>query len=152
VVERPFIVKQALLAAAIVVLASCSGQFRNHGYLPDETALGDIAVGVDTRDVLDQAIGVPTMSGLRSSGGYYYIRSRVQHATYNAPVVVERNVVAISFDENDVVQNIARYSLEDGKVVTLSQRVTNSGDVTRGIVSQLFSNIGGLSAEDILKP
>jgi outer membrane protein assembly factor BamE (lipoprotein component of BamABCDE complex) len=72
--------------------------------------------------------------------------------TYKAPVVVERNVVAISFDENDVVQDIARYSLQDGKVVTLSQRVTDSADVTRGIVSQLFSNIGGLSAEDILKP
>lgn len=150
--ERPFTVKQALLATAIVVLASCSAQFRNHGYLPDEMTLGEIVVGVDTREVVDQVIGVPTMSGLRSLGGYYYIRSRVRQMAYKAPVVVERNVVAISFDENNLVKNIARYSLQDGKFVTLNERVTDSSDITRGIVSRLFSNIGGMSAEDVLKP
>ncbi|MDG2404144.1 MAG: outer membrane protein assembly factor BamE [Paracoccaceae bacterium] len=149
--ERPFKLKLALVTVVILALASCSAQFRNHGYVPDETALDEIVVGVDTRDAIDQAFGVPTMSGLRSLGDYYYIRSRVRHLTYKAPIVVERDVVAISFNDNDLVQNIARYTLQDGKVVTLSRRVTDGGDVTRGLASQLFSNIGGLSAEDLLK-
>ena len=149
--ERPFILKQALLVLAMLALVSCSAQFRNHGYVPDEAALDEIVVGVDSRDAVDQALGGATMSGLRSSGGNYYIRSRVRHMTYKAPVVVERDVVVISFDDNDLVQNIARYTLQDGKVVTLSRRVTDGGDVTKGIVSQLFSNIGGLSAENLLK-
>ena len=149
--ERPFRVKEVLLAMSLFALASCSAQFRNHGYVPDETALGEISIGVDTRDAVDQEFGVPTMSGMRSSRGYYYIRSRVRHTTYKAPVVVERDVVAISFDEDDFVQDIVRYNLQDGKVVTLSRRVTDSGDVTGGIVSQLFSNVGAFSAEELLK-
>ncbi|MFB0939728.1 MAG: hypothetical protein QMB34_02050, partial [Paracoccaceae bacterium] len=67
------------------------------------------------------------------------------------PTVIERNVVAISFDDEDVLTNIGRYSLKDGKVITLSRRVTKGGDVNKGVLSQLFANIGNISAGSLLE-
>jgi outer membrane protein assembly factor BamE (lipoprotein component of BamABCDE complex) len=91
------------------------------------------------------------MSGMQDAGGYYYIHTRVRHMTYKEPVVIERDVVAISFDDEDVLTNIGRYSLKDGKVITLSRRVTKSGDVNKGVLRQLFANIGNISAGSLLE-
>ena len=145
-----FGLKSALIGLALLALDSCSPQLRNHGYVPDETELATLVVGVDTRAEVDEAFGVPVMSGMQDAGGYYYINTRVRHITYNEPVVIERNVVAISFDDEDVLTNIGRYSLKDGKVITLSRRVTKGGDVHKGVLRQLFANIGNMSAGSIL--
>jgi len=146
-----FGLKSALTGLALLALGSCSPQFRNHGYVPDETELATFVVGVNTRDEVSEAFGVPVMSGMQDAGGYYYIHTRVRHMTYKEPVVSERDVVAISFDDEDVLTNIGRYSLKDGKVITLSRRVTKSGDVNKGVLRQLFANIGNISAGSLLE-
>jgi outer membrane protein assembly factor BamE (lipoprotein component of BamABCDE complex) len=143
--------KSALTGLALLALGSCSPQFRNHGYVPDETELATLVVGVNTRAEVSEAFGVPVMSGMQDAGGYYYIHTRVRHMTYKEPVVIERDVVAISFDDEDVLTNIGRYSLKDGKVITLSRRVTKSGDVNKGVLRQLFANIGNISAGSLLE-
>ena len=148
---RPFGLKSAVIGLALLALAGCSPQFRNHGYLPDETELAALVVGVDTRLEVDEAFGVPGMSGLQQSSGYYYIHSRVRHMTYKEPEVIERNVVAISFDDENVLTNIGRYSLKDGKIIILSRRVTEGGDITTGALRQLFANISNISAGSLLE-
>ena len=146
-----FGLKSALIGLALLALDSCSPQFRNHGYVPDETGLATLVVGVDTRAEVDEAFGAPAMSGMQGAGGYYYVHTRVRHMTYKEAAVIERNVVAISFDDEDVLTNIGRYSLKDGKVITLSRRVTKGGDVSKGVLSQLFANIGNISAGSLLE-
>lgn len=60
------------------------------------------------------------------------------------PEIVDRQIVAIRFDDAGVVSNVERYTLQDGKVVPLSRRVTgnNANDVP--FLTQLFGNVGGL--------
>ena len=151
VLVRSFGLKSAATGLAFLALAGCSPQFRNHGYLPDETELAALVVGVDTRVEVDEAFGVPAMSGLQQSGGYYYVHSRVRHLTYKEPEVIERNVVAISFDDENVLTNIGRYSLKDGQFIVLSRRVTEGGDLTAGVLRQLLANIGNISADSFLE-
>lgn len=93
---------------------------------------------------------MPTASGVLSDGSYYWIGSTIRHFAWQKPTVVEREVVAISFTEDDVVQNIERYGLEDGRVVPLSRRVTDSAGSDISFIRKLFGNIGSLNPAGLL--
>ncbi len=142
--------KLLLLAITCVALAACTERFRSHGYVPSEDDLQQIVVGVDTRSSVEDLVGVPTTSGALTAGGYYYIESNVRHYAWKQPEMVDRQIVAISFDQADVVSNIERYGLQDGNVVPLSRRVTRSGGADISFIRKLFGNIGRFSAEDLL--
>jgi outer membrane protein assembly factor BamE (lipoprotein component of BamABCDE complex) len=130
-------------------LAACTASFRNHGYVPLEEDLSQISVGIDTRDSVAELVGTPSSSGVLNDGGYYYVRSRVKHFAWQKPEVIERQVVAISFTDGGIVDNIGRYTLEDGAVVPLARRITRNGQEV-SFIKKLLSNVGGFSAGDLI--
>ena len=138
----------AILVAG--VLTACSATFQNHGYIPPQKQLDAILIGLDTRDTLRQSIGAPGTTGLRTDGAWYYVQSRYRNFTYNAPEEIERQVLAISFDARGRVANIERFGLEDGRIVALSRRVTESTVQGRGFLAQLFGNFGRLDVSQML--
>lgn len=144
----PRLRRMAKLGLALVVVASlsaCATTYRNHGYVPTEEDLAEVVVGVDTRDTVAESVGTPSSSGLLSEGGYYYVRSRVRHQGLREPKVVERQLVAISFSSNGVVENIERFELEDGKPVRLTRRVTDTSIRNQGLLRQLLGNLGNFN-------
>lgn len=135
---------------ALVATAACASVYRNHGYVPSEDELSEIVVGVDSRATVDDVIGSPSAGGLLKGGDYYYVRSRMKHFGMLEPEVVERQVVAISFDDQDLVQNIERFGLEDGRVVTLTRRVTSSSVQGKSFLRQLMGNLGQFNPASVL--
>ena len=77
------------------LIAACSATYRNHGYMPTDTDVEVLQIGVDTRETVAQAIGQPGTAGLLTSSGWYYVQSRFKHFTYNAPEEIDRQVLAI---------------------------------------------------------
>lgn len=147
-------IRPALRAAVILTvglaIAGCSAIYRNHGYVPTEEDLAKVTVGVDTRDTVAEAVGVPSVSGVLNESGYYYVSSRLRHYGALEPKVVERQLVAISFSQSGVVQNIERYGLEDGRVITLNRRVTESSVNDQTFLRQLLGNIGNFNPGDAI--
>jgi outer membrane protein assembly factor BamE (lipoprotein component of BamABCDE complex) len=93
--------------------------------VPPDAELEQILVGVDTRGTVEETIGQPSAAaGVLRDEAWIYSAYRVRNYTYQAPQVVERDVVAISFDGDGVVSNVERFGLEDGQLVQLSRRVT----------------------------
>jgi outer membrane protein assembly factor BamE (lipoprotein component of BamABCDE complex) len=78
------------------------------------------------------------------------VQSLVRTVGPRRPQVTERQVVAISFTEAGVVQNIERFGLEDGNVVVLSRRVTESSVSSRTFVRQLLGNLGNFNPGQLL--
>lgn len=140
----------ALVASVLLTSAACTAQFRNHGYIPPEDELSQIIVGIDTRDTVADVVGEPSTAGVLNSSGYYYVRSRVRTFAYQRPEVVERQVLAISFDSDGVVSNIERFGLQDGQVVPIARRVTESNTAELSFIRQLLGNIGNFNAGDFL--
>lgn len=141
--DNTVIVRRAVLAVALAVgLAACAPQYQNHGYLPPQEDLNQIVVGVDTRASVQENIGVPATSGMVNESGFYYVRSQRRTIGALAPKVIERQVVAISFNEAGVVTNIERFGLERGQVVPLTRRVTTAGVRDNSFLRQLLGNIG----------
>ncbi|WP_085311435.1 outer membrane protein assembly factor BamE [Planktotalea arctica] len=140
------------LGAALLLcgaLSACSATYRNHGYAPLDEDLSQITVGVDTRDTVAEVVGTPSSGGVLSESGYYYVQSRVKHFAWQKPEVIEREVVAVSFTEAGIVENIGRYTLQDGQVVPLARRITRNGqDVS--FIRKLLANLGRFSASDFI--
>ena len=133
---------QALVVLSALALAGCSPRFSNHGYIPPAEDLALIEVGTDTRESVAQKVGVPASSGVLTNSGYYYVRMRTRAIGPIGPHEIDRQVVAISFSEGGVVQNVERFGLERGQVVALERRVTESSVSNNSFLRQLLGNIG----------
>ncbi|MEM9968566.1 MAG: outer membrane protein assembly factor BamE [Pseudomonadota bacterium] len=133
---------KAAICASLIGAAGCVPQFRNYGYIPSETELQEIEVGRDNRQSVAEKVGIPTSAGMLNDSGYYYVRARTRTVGPLAPREIERQVVAISFASSGVVQNVERFGLERGQVVTLSRRVTASSVSNQTFLRQLLGNIG----------
>jgi outer membrane protein assembly factor BamE (lipoprotein component of BamABCDE complex) len=138
----------AALALAVCVSA-CAAVYRNHGYVPVEDDLALVEVGVDTRETVAEKIGRPSAQGLLNDVGWFYVQSRFKHLGPREPQEIERQVVAVTFTEAGVVDNIGRYGLEDGRVVEISRRVTETNIKGVGFIRQLLSNFGRIRLDQI---
>lgn len=129
---------------AILATGACVASYRNHGYIPPQDELDAIVVGVDTRESVAEAVGSPSSAGLLNDSGYYYVRTRMRNLAFRATETVDREVVAITFNGNGKVANIERFGLEDGRIITLERRVTESSVVDRTFLRQLLGSFGRL--------
>jgi len=150
--------KRATLALAAVIglwlagpLSGCAPVIESHGYAPDEALLADVAVGQDTRGSVRRKIGRPGTTGLLGDQGWYYVSTKIEKYTYHEPKVIDRRVVAIEFDNNEVVSSINSYGLENGRVIDLQTRTTPTHGRQLTILQQLLGNLGKIGAEDLVE-
>ncbi|MFZ1470229.1 MAG: outer membrane protein assembly factor BamE [Paracoccaceae bacterium] len=141
----------ALAGLCCLLTVACASVYRNHGYVPDETELSQVEIGKDTRDTVSEKIGRPSAQGLLNDVGWFYVQSRFKHLGPREPQEVERQVVAITFNDAGVVENIGRYGLQDGRVVEISRRVTETNIKGMGFIRQLMANFGRIGAGDLFK-
>lgn len=139
-----------VLALGLAV-AACSPIYRNHGYVPNEEDLAGLTVGKDTRETAGAKVGRPSTQGLLNDTGWYYVQSRWEQKGALPPVEIDRQVVALTFSEAGVLQNVERFGLERGQIVPLSRRVTESNVRGMGVLRQLFSSFGRIGAAQIIK-
>jgi outer membrane protein assembly factor BamE (lipoprotein component of BamABCDE complex) len=132
------------------VLSGCAESIKNHGYAPDDELLAEISVGQDTRGSVQRKIGRPTTTGVFTETGWYYVATTVSEYMYNAPKVIDRRVVAVEFDPNDVVSGVNVYGVEDGRIIDLQTRTTPTQGRQLTIMQQLLGNLGAFSGEQII--
>ncbi|HEX9859181.1 MAG TPA: outer membrane protein assembly factor BamE [Paracoccaceae bacterium] len=133
----------------LLTVAACAPVFRNHGYAPTDIELEQIQVGTDTRETVAELVGRPSAAGLLNDMGWYYVQSRWRHFGAREPQEIDRQVVAITFTEAGLVENVERFGLEQGRVVPLSRRVTDSNIKGVSFIRQLFGSLGQLRAENL---
>lgn len=137
----------ALLSAA----AACTPIIRDHGYAPTDAELAVLDIGTDTRETVAEKVGRPSAEGLLEDSSWFYVQSRWERRGPSAPVETDRQVVVISFNAAGTVSNIERFGLEDGQVVALSRRVTDSNIQGVTLIGQLLGNIGRLRADQLVQ-
>lgn len=144
------IMRGGAFGLVLLGLTACVSVYRNHGHVPTESELQNVVVGVDTRDSVAETIGRPTATGVLTDSAWYYVQSRWRHYGARPPQAVERQLIAISFNDAGVVRNIERFTLEDGRVVPISRRVTDTNIADVSFIGQLLGNIGNLRADQMI--
>lgn len=135
--------KVAVCAVALT-LGACVATFQSHGYVPEQDALDELVVGVDTRGSLEDLVGPPSSTGVMADEGWFYISSKIRHYAYTRPQVIERQLVAVTFDDEDTIVNIQRFGLEDGNVITLNRRVTELPVKGPSVLGQILGTFGNI--------
>ena len=136
----------------LAILSACAATLDDsHGYVPDDTLLNEVKLGVDTKETVARLLGRPSTEGVIDDFGWYYVKSDYETFLWRAPVEVDREVVAVSFTESGVVSNVERFGLENGRVIALSRRVTTANTRGIGFLRQLFSNLGNFNPGDFLE-
>ncbi len=146
----PTLIGRRLIPLLLLAAVACSNVDRKHGYIPPPEELELIIVGVDTKESVAISVGRPSVAGILSEGGWYYVESRFRAYGFRERAEIDREVVAVSFDTDGVVENIERFGLEDGRIIALSRRVTESNIKGVSFLRQLFGNIGNFAAEEVL--
>ena len=139
-----------IAALAAGALAACSPIVTQHGYVPPEDELALLQVGVDTRETVGEAVGRPTTSGVLEGGDWYYVASTRRTLGPFPPEETAREVLAITYDGGGRLANVERFGLEDGRVVPLSRRVTETNVRRPGFLRQLLTSVGRLQAADLV--
>lgn len=143
--QRGITLALAAVLTGSIGLAGCSKIERHRGYVPDAADLAAIEIGADNKLTVRDSLGSPSTVGTFDDDTWYYIRSRHERMAFFAEEVIDREVVAIYFDEANQVEDIAHYGLEDGVVVSYSTRKTPTRGRELTILEQLLGNVGRAS-------
>jgi len=139
--------RHAGIAAALVLslgLAGCLTAYQTHGYVVTEEALSQIPEGSSQEQVL-LALGTPSTKGAITGEIYYYISQKVATTAFLAPKIVDQTVLAVYFDEEQIVERVANYGLKDGKVFDFISRKTTTGGQDFQVITQILSAAGRVS-------
>jgi outer membrane protein assembly factor BamE (lipoprotein component of BamABCDE complex) len=128
-----------LLSASLL---ACAPVIDNRGYFFDNRSIADIEKGVTDQTTVRDTFGSPTSVSKFNNGAFYYIHSRFVTESYRASEEVGRMVLAIYFDENKIVRDLAVYRLEDGIIVPIVARTTQTQGSELTALQQIFGNIG----------
>ena len=140
----------ALAGALLLVLAACSPTVTVHGYVPTDEELAEVQPGQDTVVTVAEKVGRPSSSGLLRDSDWYYVQTTMEQLAYNPQRPIDRKVVAIGFNEAGVVTDVQTYGLEDGRIVNLSPRVTQTGGQRVNILQRIFGGLLNFDAESVL--
>ena len=135
------------LALSLFAAAGCAPTTQVHGYMPPPEDIARIRPGFDDTGSVEEILGRPSSNGVLRDSAWYYVQTRVESFTYNPPRVVDRTVLAVNFDQRGVVRDVRRYGLEDGRIIDLEDRTTETGGREMGVLEQLFGNILNIDAE-----
>jgi len=140
-------------AAMALAVAACSANIAHRGYLAKPGAFAQVHEGMPKSEV-EGILGSPSTTASVNYQGdsYYYISSTTEQRAFLNPTEVERQVIAIRFDQNDQVANLGQYGLEDGKVIDINSRTTPTKGRELTILQQLFGNIGKPGAGGVIVP
>ena len=129
-------------------LLACAPVIDNRGYVFDESLLPQLVVGTTSEADIITIMGSPSAVSTLNGGAYYYISSRFITEAYRAPRETERRVLAIFLDEDKKIRDLGFYTLEDGNIVTIVARTTETQGRELTFLQQIFGNLGRFESGD----
>ena len=118
----------------------------NRGYVFDEKLLDQIEINKTISNDVMSILGSPSTTSAIDSSTWYYIFSKAETIAFYRPEVTDRRVLAVSFGDDNKVNNLKYYGLEDGKIISYVDRTTPTRGRELTILQQLFGNLGRLGA------
>jgi outer membrane protein assembly factor BamE (lipoprotein component of BamABCDE complex) len=130
--------------AGLVLLAplgGCGAQIDHHGHVFMDVDMQQVQPGM-SKDQVKQAFGSPdTTSTIGGENAYYYISTTQKTYAFFKPWEINRQVVAVYFNQKESVQQVAHYGMKDGIVVNYAKDETPARGKDMTIVEQILGNV-----------
>jgi outer membrane protein assembly factor BamE (lipoprotein component of BamABCDE complex) len=132
----------AFTLATALVLGACSPRVAVRGNLPRDEQLAKITVGEQNRNEVAEILGTPSTLGTFDDKVWYYISRKTEKFAFLEETIVDQQVIAIYFDDKNVVQAIYRYDKDDLRQVGMVDRTTPTAGKELSVLEQLIGNLG----------
>ena len=136
------ILRSSALALAVAAGAACTPVKTTHGFISETREATQVQVGVDTKSTVLQRLGSPSTTAAFDQTAWYYISSTDQRFAFYQPHTVQREVLVVRFDKNDLVAGVDRYGVERGRVIAYNGDATPTRGRELGLLEQIFGNVG----------
>lgn len=133
------------MIATVIVLSTVTAcaprvDTRGNAILIEDVAT--IEPGTHTRDHVFNKLGSPSSSSTFNDDAWYYISERTETTAFLAPEIIDRQVIAIKFDDHGVVTSVDVYNKDNAEIVEPVDRITPTAGNQLGLIEQLLSNVG----------
>lgn len=139
--------RYVFLAACLAALplAGCVKPIRAyHGYVADEAHPSTIKVGEDSRSTVLAQLGSPSTESAFDERTWIYLKEAQESLAFMKPKVSDREITAIRFGEDDMVDEVLTYNADDGQIINYAARETPTRGRELGLMEQLFGTVGAM--------
>jgi outer membrane protein assembly factor BamE (lipoprotein component of BamABCDE complex) len=141
------ILKNIIFTSLIVTTVSaCSTINESRGYIPDPKMVDAVRTDIDTKETVEAMLGNPTMKPTFDDNNWYYYNKKTTRWAIFKEKVVEMNILAISFDDENYVSDIRRFTVADNKVIDPVSKKTVTHGKDENFFAEFFGNVGRFGA------
>lgn len=139
--------KHIFILCTIFSLNGCVPIPNTQGNFVDVTIVQQLVPGRSTKSEIREALGPPTSTNLFvQQDTWYYIGEKTEKTSFFDPKVIERIIVEINFDKDNIAQKIHMYNEKDGHHIIPDKMVTPTYGRDPSFLSNIFSNFGKYEA------
>jgi len=133
-------VRLAVALSAALALTACGAEIDRHGHVFVDVDVNQLKSGM-TKDQVAQVLGSPDTTSTIGGDAYYYISTTTKSVAFFKPWEINRQVVAVYFDNGAKVEQVANYGLKDGIVINYYKGETPARGKDLSLLEQIFGNI-----------
>ena len=133
------------LTAALLIgagLSACSPTFAYNGFQAREEQPKDVKVGVDTKSTVLSRLGSPSVVSTFEPNIWFYVSQMTSKVAYQNPRLRTRDVVAITFADDEKVEAVEIYDLADSQRVAYNKEETPTRGRQMTALEQILGNVG----------
>ena len=131
-----------------LLVAGCAAEVSVHGIELDPEDLAAVSPGKSDRADVESKLGTPSTVGTFNDDIWYYMSERRAQRSFFDPKILERKIIAITFDGKDLVEDVYTYTVLDGQEVKIVSRVTPTTGNELTFLQQIFGNLGRFAGGD----
>lgn len=135
------IISSALLLA---LLSACVATTHNRGYNSEKMQTNSSAIkpGVANINTVKNVLGSPSVTSSYGNKTWYYVSTKTESTAFLEPKIVDQNVIAIAFNDQNIVTDVKKYTREDMRLIELRKDVTRTEGNDLTVLQQLLGNVG----------
>ncbi len=145
--------RSILMICAVIIsliISACAPIEKVSGYVPLESELKKLQIGVSTKAYVVKILGEPLSYRVDASETIFYIQQKVETVAFLKPRIKKREIVELKFDKSNILSSIETSVDSVSKPFDLEEKIVISEGRQLTFWQQMFGNIGNFSSEQFL--
>jgi outer membrane protein assembly factor BamE (lipoprotein component of BamABCDE complex) len=129
--------------AGILLLSACSTEYfvQTEGNLPSKNDVLALKQGMSQEEVR-KIMGSPSVISSLDHRTWLYMNTTMKRMAFFEPEELERNLVAVRFNQSGKLERVVELTKEDGKDIDVSQSVTPVLGSEETFMEKYFGGVG----------
>ena len=135
-------IRKLFFISLCTLCGACSSDLflEHNGNMPDQEKIAKVNLGL-TKEEVHEILGAPSLVTGLSDDHWIYASSTVKQIAFLKPTELERNILAISFDNNKV-SDIETKTLADSNNIAIDDNETQPAERQQGFFRKYFGGVG----------